>query len=141
MDAEIDDSSRSFFPPRATLSEIVTDAIRYWEPRRFLYNVVLGSIVIGYFVAYWPESREVVTFEAALGAFMLAVMANLCYCAAYLVDIFVQISDYRILWQRWRWVLLAIGIAFAAILTWQFSEGFFQHMAVMNQMAEQDSAD
>lgn len=133
MDAKADETARTFLPPRATLAEIVTDAIRYWEPRRILYNVVLASIVIGYFVAYWPASREAVKLESALGAFVLAVLANLCYCAAYLVDIFAQVSDFRKLWQRCRWVLLAIGIGFAAILTRQFSEGFFQATAMMHE--------
>jgi hypothetical protein len=132
-----DDQARPFFPPRATLAEIVTDTIRYWEPRRILYNVVLGAIVVGYFVAYYPASREVVTLEACLGAFFLAVLANICYCAAYLVDIFAQISDFRGLWRRMRWVLLAIGIGFAAILTRQFSEGFFQSMAMFQQIQAQ----
>jgi hypothetical protein len=101
----------------ATLREIATDAIRYWEPRRVLYNAILTAIVIGHFVAEWPASREVISLENVLGLFVLAVLANLCYCAAYIVDFIAQLSEFRGLWRRWRWILLAIGIAFAATLT------------------------
>ncbi len=128
------DPARSLFPSRATLSEIVTDAIRYWEPRRILYNVVLGLIVIGYFVAYWPASREIFSVETGLGMFMLVVLANLCYCSAYLVDLFAQISDFRGLWRRWRWMLLATGIAFAAIITRHFAMGMFSALELMHEM-------
>lgn len=100
-----------------SLRDVVTDAIRYWEPRRLVYNGVLALIVIGYFVAYWPESREVVTFDRVLGLFVLAVLANVCYCGAYVADLFAQYSAFRALWRQWRWVVLVIGIAFAATLT------------------------
>jgi len=42
--------------PKASLREMVTDALRYWEPRRLIYNAVLALIVIGYFCGSLPES-------------------------------------------------------------------------------------
>jgi hypothetical protein len=33
------------------LREFFTDAIRFWEPRRILYNGALTVIVVAYFVA------------------------------------------------------------------------------------------
>lgn len=109
----------------ATMREVATDAIRYWEPRRILYNAVLAAISIGYYVAYLPESRAAVTLERVLVLFMLAVMANLCYCTIYVVDIFAQLSDFRLLWRRLRWFPLTTGIVFAAILTRFVVIGFF----------------
>lgn len=110
---------------RMTLPEIATDAIRYWETRRVIYNAVLVLVVVGCFVAAWPASRATVTFENAVTLVVLAVLANVCYCAAYLVDVFAQISDFRAMWRRWRWILFAIGVAFAAILTQVISLEFF----------------
>jgi hypothetical protein len=107
-----------------TLHEISSNSIRYWEPRRIVYNLVLGLIVVGYMAAYWPESRDVVTLDGVLAMFILAVLANVCYCAAYLVDVFAQYSDLRQLWLRWRWVLFAAGMLLAAILTRFFALGF-----------------
>ena len=104
---------------------MITDAIRYWEPRRLIYNAVLAAIVLGYFLASWPASRSTFTFDGVLFLFVLTVLANLCYCAAYFADIFAQYSGFRILWLRWRGVLLALGITFAGIITRFFALGFF----------------
>jgi hypothetical protein len=70
--------------------EAVSDAIGYWEPRRIVYNAVLTLIVLVYFAVNWPHSRTVVSFEGVLVVFVLAVLANICYCAADLGDVFVQ---------------------------------------------------
>ena len=104
-----------------------TDAIRFWEPRRLLYNLALAMIVTAYFVAGYPSSKSVLSIDFALGLFLLAVAANIAYCAAYLADIFVQASGFRETWQRARWVLFAIGTLFAAIITRFIAMGMFQH--------------
>jgi len=108
----------------ATLHEIIGNAIRYWEPRRLIYNLVLGLIVIGYFIAHWPASKTEINFSSVLALFVLAVLANVCYCAAYIVDLFAQWSDVRPSWFKWRWVLFAVGTSFAAIITRGFAMGF-----------------
>jgi hypothetical protein len=84
------------------LREAVSDALGYWEPRRVVYNLVLVLIV-----------------------FVLAVLANVCYCAAYLADVFVQVSGFREAWQKWRFILFVIGLAFAVVITRWFVLGFF----------------
>jgi hypothetical protein len=99
-----------------TLQDYFTDAIKFWEPRRVIYNLVLAAIVVLYFVAGYPVSRAALSLDFALQLFLLAVVANIAYCAAYLADVFVQASGFREAWQRFRWVLFAIGTAFAAII-------------------------
>jgi hypothetical protein len=108
-----------------TIREAATDAIRFWEPRRLIYNGALAVIVIGYFIAYLPESKAFVSVDRALFLFNLAVLANVAYCAAYVVDVFVQASGFRNEWRRMRWVLFAIGLVFASILTRLFVLGLF----------------
>ena len=105
------------------LRDMSADALRYWEPRRIAYNLLLVAIVIVYFLAGWPHSREHVTLDAALSVFVLAVLANFVYCAAYLADIFLQISGFDEQRRRWRTVLLIVGFTFAAVLTRFFSMG------------------
>lgn len=100
-----------------SLREFATDAMRYWEPRRILYNLILAAIVAIYFVLLWPASRAAVQIDVALFVFLLAVLANVAYCAAYIPDIFAQVSGFREMWQRYRWILFLIGIAFAGTLT------------------------
>jgi hypothetical protein len=109
----------------ASIRETVTDAIRYWEPRRIIYNLVLGAIVTIYFVRGMPSSKNRISFDSILILFLLAVLANIAYCAAYLADIFAQGSGFRETWQSKRWILFLIGMIFAAILTRFISMGFF----------------
>jgi hypothetical protein len=47
---------------------------------------------------------------------VLAVLANVCYCAAYAVDIPLQWSSFRPTWRRWRFGLWLVGMLFATIL-------------------------
>ena len=103
-------------PARPTLREIAGNALKYWELLRLVYNAALAAVVARYFVAGLPDSMHLVELNALLVLFLLAVVANVLYSVAYLVDVFVQLSVLRPLWLRWRWVLFLIGTATAAIL-------------------------
>jgi hypothetical protein len=105
--------------------EKLSDAIRFWEVRRIFYNLWLGAIVIFYFFRGWPSSKAVLELDPLLGFFMMAVLANVAYCAAYPVDIFVQMSGLRETWRSLRWVLFLIGMVFAGILTRWIAMGPF----------------
>jgi hypothetical protein len=73
-----------------SLRESVTGAIRYWEPRRLAYNAVLALIVLIYFGLNYPTSRSTLSVDLVLSVFLLAVLANVAYCAAYPVDLDVN---------------------------------------------------
>ena len=68
---------------RAALSE----AIRYWEPRRIAYNLILFVEVAALYVTHLPTTRSNLDFNLVLALFVLAVLANVAYCAAYVVDV------------------------------------------------------
>ena len=97
--------------------DLITDAIKYWEPRRVGYNLVLAAIVLGWIALTWPHFRGAFTWPSLLALFVLAVLANVCYCAAYIVDIPLQYSAFQNAWRRWRWTLWLIGVAFAGVIT------------------------
>lgn len=109
----------------SSLRDYATDAIKFWEPRRVIYNLVLAAIVIIYFWVGYPASKASLSIDFLLGLFILAVVANVAYCAAYLVDIFAQASGFREIWQRYRWLLFVIGTTFAAIITRFIAVGMF----------------
>ena len=110
---------------RANLREYATDAIKFWEPWRLLYNLALAAIVIIYFALGYPSSKAALTIDFCLGLFLLAVVANVAYCAAYIVDIFAQASGFREVWRRYRKLLFVIGTLFAAIITRFVAIGMF----------------
>jgi hypothetical protein len=107
------------------LSTYVANALRYWEPRRLIYNGTLAAVVLAHFVLAWPASREKLSVDLVLGFFILAVVANVAYSAVYVVDLFVQFSGLVRPWRVGRPALLFIGTAFAAIITHFVVQGQF----------------
>ena len=105
--------------------EYLSNAIRYWEPRRALYNLMLAVIVIVHFVRGLPFSKSMLQLNSVLLLFVLAVLANVAYCAAYVPDVFAQMSGSRESWLRYRWIVLLIGLAFAGVLTHFWSMAMF----------------
>lgn len=100
--------------PAATDSgEVFRDAVRYWEVRRIWYNLILLGIAVTWVVATWPHFRPAMNMAALLRILVLAALANLCYSAAYLVDIPLQQSGSRAAWRRRRWALWLAGTVFA----------------------------
>jgi hypothetical protein len=102
--------------PQNAARAILTEAIRYWEPRRIAYNLVLAAIVIAWVAISWPHFRPIMKFESIVLMAVLAMWANICYCAAYIVDVLMQYSFFRRGWLRWRWGLWTFGMMFAALL-------------------------
>ena len=70
-------------------------------------------------------SRASLNADTLLMLFVLAILANIAYCAAHAVDVVVQLSTFRVRWLRMRWMLLGVGVIFAAVLAQFFSRGFF----------------
>ena len=103
--------------PPSQLREILDDAIRYWESRRLAYNLVLTVVVIAWVATTWPHFRGALTLESLLALVILATLANVCYCAAYLVDIPMQYSSFCVVWRRRRWLLWVLGMLFAAAIS------------------------
>jgi hypothetical protein len=99
-----------------SLPSILTDAIRYWERGRIAYNLVLAGIVLGWFAWTWPHFRQAFHLPLIGALFVLGVLANVCYCAAYIADIPLQHSSFQRQWRAWRWGLWLIGTLFASVL-------------------------
>ncbi|HKM46393.1 MAG TPA: hypothetical protein VJX69_02335 [Terriglobales bacterium] len=93
------------------------EAIRYWEPRRAVYNIALTAIVIVWVARTWPHFRDALTLSS-LKLVVLGLLANVCYSAAYLVDIPLRRwSSASGWWQRGRLGLWTAGTLFASLLT------------------------
>jgi hypothetical protein len=107
------------------LRELTTDALSYWEPRRLVYDLLLAAVVLAHFFAAGPSSRSAVTFDGVLGLFILAVLANVAFSVVYVADVFIQSSGFRPSRYVWRWGLLLVGFAFAAVLTHFMSGNMF----------------
>ena len=67
-------------------------------------------------VGTWPHFQPALTLHSLLLFSILALMANVCYCAAYLADLSIQEFSIRTAWKRWRWGVWAVGTLFAFVL-------------------------
>ncbi|HET9995556.1 MAG TPA: hypothetical protein VFQ18_09125 [Candidatus Acidoferrum sp.] len=82
----------------------LVEAARFWEPRRLIYNAVLLAIVIAWVVLTWPHFRPALKLESLLIMSVLALLANVCYCTAYLVDLGLQPAEQ----EKWRSALAGV---------------------------------
>jgi hypothetical protein len=89
------------------------DAFRYWEPRRIPYNLVLAAVVAGWLVGTWPHFRGSMTLANLLRLLVLALLANVCYSSAYVVEIPMQHSSLVAKWRPRRWMLWLVGTVLA----------------------------
>lgn len=94
-------------------SEVLRDAIGYWEPRRLWYNAALTALVGCWVALTWPHFRPAFTLASLSKLIVLAALANVCYSAAYLVDAAAQRSSLRAAWRQRRWLLWLFGTLFA----------------------------
>jgi hypothetical protein len=99
------------------MREMVGKAIRWWEPRRLIYNGVLAIYVLIRFYLNYPASKSALHYEVFLALFGLAVLANVAYCAPYLPDLFVQYGEHTEWLPKIRLTLLGVGTCFAIVLT------------------------
>jgi len=87
--------------------------VRYWEPRRIVYNAVLTAIVVYNFARVWPRSRVVLAPKPLGMLFVLALIANLAYSAAYLFELALDPPS-----PGYRRATFIAGTLFAAAVTW-----------------------
>ena len=111
--------------PDANIRALLTDALRFWERLRLPYNGVLAGVVGYCLLPHLLGPGGLDGGSAALELFLCAVLANVAYTTAYLVDLPVQLSDYRDRWRRWRLGLFVVGTAFAAGLAWLTTTALF----------------
>lgn len=102
--------------PSGPFRALLIGALRFWEPRRPVYNLVLAVVVIVWVVASWPHFRPAFTLHSLLLLSILALIANACYCAAYFVDVAMQTLSVGTALNRQRWALWIIGTLFAILL-------------------------
>ncbi|RYG97570.1 MAG: hypothetical protein EON58_09440 [Alphaproteobacteria bacterium] len=104
---------------------MLTDAIRYWEPRRLLYNLALAAVVLVHYFLQLPHSQAAISADLGLSVFILAVLANVAFTAAYFPDLAMQFSSYRDQWLKNRWLLLVLGTLFASAIASFFARSMF----------------
>ena len=108
------DSQQSLSPAGSSWKGLA-DAARFWEPRRLLYNLLLLAVVLLWVMNTWPHFRPAITLQSLGIMIVLALLANLCYCAGYLAEILIQNVTSGVAWQRQRWAVWVVGTLLAIL--------------------------
>ena len=93
------------------------DAARFWERQRLWYNGLLLLVVVLWVVLTWPHFRPAMNLVALGKMTVLALLANLCYCAGYAMEGFIQPLVPQAHWRRLRWVVWVTGMLLALLLS------------------------
>lgn len=100
------------------ISDLRKEAIRYWEKRRVIYNLLLIppswlSWEISQSFTYSIDDREPASFydpQVLLTVGFLFIGANICYCAVYAMEFFFMSEKTRKFWPfPGRAILLIMG--------------------------------
>ena len=102
--------------PRTRPSLHFGETTRFWEPRRLWYNAILSIVVLLWLVFTWPHFRPALTFQALGKMLVLALLANVCYCAAYPADWMVRAASSDKTRRRFRWAIWIVGMLLALLI-------------------------
>ena len=108
--------SDTFVQPQTGWRERLTRATRFWEPRRVIYNLVLTVVVAFWVLFTWPHFRPAINLKVLPLLVVLAALANVCYSAAYFVDVTFRESASSAKLNHQRWMLWSMGMIFAVVI-------------------------
>jgi hypothetical protein len=94
----------------------MSEALRYWEARRLVYNALLVLVVVAWCTLTWPHFQPAMHWGALVPLAVLALGANLCYSAVYLVELSMRAAPGVERWRRLRWLLFTVGTLLALLL-------------------------
>src|ERR1051325_5112519 len=95
-------------PATVNVQDSFRGAHHFWEPPRIWYNALLAVVVVLWVVFTWPHFRPALSLVALGKMLVLALLANVCYCAAYIAEFFMQAALALSSWRPVRralWVL------------------------------------
>ena len=90
--------------------------VRFWERGRLIYNAAQLALTAIMVPIKWPESQWLFTADRLGGYLGAAIIANILYCAAYLVELMLQWRALRPYAAWVRQVVLLLGTLLALIL-------------------------
>jgi hypothetical protein len=93
----------------------IAGAVRFWEQRRIPYNLLLTMVFVGWVAVSWPSLKGAFSLVHFAQLAVLALIANVLYCAAYLAELFFK-NLAMSKWQHWRLGIWIVGTLFAILL-------------------------
>lgn len=92
------------------------DAVRWWERRRITYNAILAALFVTLTIRTWPRLRPELGADKIVPLFALALLANVCYSTAYLLDPLLSASPDARTRHRLRLAVWVVGMFLAMLI-------------------------
>ena len=93
------------------------EAARFWELGRLWYTTILSVLVLLWVVLTWPHFRPALNWADLGRMTILGLLANVCYCAAYVAEFFIQGALPAKFWRRARYAVWIVGMLLAIVIT------------------------
>ncbi|HWE84712.1 MAG TPA: hypothetical protein VG267_07195 [Terracidiphilus sp.] len=94
--------------------------IRWWEARRFHYNVVvLAAILLAWGIDLWPFTQmqswpKVVAYFVGMSVLLIQIPANIWYTGGWVVDLILKRGLHR-QWTGFAPWALGVGMVFSLV--------------------------
>ncbi len=102
---------------RRPVSKELYESIKWWESRRFFFNIAVG--IAGFIPCsfFFRTILEIGIFNSSLGIFIYALLANICYCFGWGIDILKSFYLKNPSFGKSKYTLLVLGVIFSIWVT------------------------
>jgi len=91
-------------------------AVKWWEKKRMVYNIIFIGTQIMMMLVYWKGTLQYGLEYAVIDSFIVVLIANMCYCLGWGLEILADYYFNYELGERYRNVCYALGIGFSVVL-------------------------
>jgi len=94
------------------------NAIKWWESKRLLYNVIIVSLVLGIMLFMWTGTQNFGLINATIGSFFYFIAANVFFSIGWGMEVLAKYYFKRNLFlERYRHFFLTLGVLFSVFVT------------------------
>ncbi|WP_299122049.1 hypothetical protein [uncultured Tenacibaculum sp.] len=98
-------------------SEKIIDGIKWWESKRWVFNLLVGlSGVLGIVKGIYVAAENIFVISDIFGIILLGIIANIFYSSGILVEIFDNYYfNNKLKMERFRVIFLILGCLLCCI--------------------------
>lgn len=95
----------------------LSEAVRWWERYRIVYNLILLGVVAYFFIRYFPRIELYGLNQAVFESILFLITANAFYSFGLLLEVLFPFYFKKEVIPEVRHPLLLTGITFAILIT------------------------
>ena len=93
-------------------------SVKWWEKKRWVYNVILVGVEIIMMLIYWESTKWFGIGESIIWSFAFTLVANIFFSIGWGIDILVKYYFKKdIFSEKTRFIFFVLGLLFSIFLT------------------------